>query len=306
MTEHSRWRRRWTRIAFALVPVLGLYLFLAHAILGVAIQPVRHALDQTPISEGLDAEAVSFETEDGGLTLRGFLLHGSRPSVIVLLHGLDSNCWRGWHRALARAYVKHGYNVLLFSLRGHGDSDSSPLGLAYEERHDVRGAVDWLVGQGFKPGAIGIHGTSYGAATALIATAYIPEIAAVVSDSAFADFRDVLTGELERRIGRSSVLFRPALMLFMSRRFDVPLERISPLAAVPRIAPRPILFIHGEADARIPPDHTRRLIAASRSPDTESWFVPGAAHAQSFNVDRPHFLEKVFAFFDRYLDGTEP
>jgi len=81
----------------------------------------------------------------------------------------------------------------------------------------------------------------------------------------------------------------------------VPLDRIAPLAAVPAIAPRPILFIHGEADRRIPADHTRRLVSASKSPDTEVWYVPGATHAQAFNTDRAGFLARVFAFFDRHL-----
>ncbi len=280
----------------------GLYLVLAQAILGTAIQARRHPLETTPITDGLRAEPVAFSSAGEDLTLRGFLLHGATRQVIVLLHGLDSNCWRGWHRDLARAYVDHGFNVLLFNLRGHGDSGGSTLGLAYQERHDVKGGVDWLLEHGFRPGSIGIHGTSYGAATALIATAHIPEIAAVVADSAFADFRDVVDGELERRIGSFAILFKPALTLFFESRFDVPLDRISPLAAVPAIAPRPILFIHGEADTRIPPEHTRRLIAASKSPVTESLFVPGASHAQAFNTDRALFLQKVFAFFDRHLE----
>ncbi len=295
--------RRLLDIGLGALVLVSAYLLVCYVVLDLAIRPWRRPMLETPVTAGLDAEAVAFETEGGGLTLRGFWLHGSTTRVIVLLHGLDSNCWSGWYRELSRAYVAEGYHVLLFNLRGHGDSDPSPLGLAYEERHDVRGAVDWLLHHGFESGSIGIHGTSYGAATALIAAAYIPEIAAVVSDSAFADFRDVLDGEAVRRIGPAARLLKPGLMMFLRLRVEVPLDRISPLAAVPQIAPRPILFIHGEADTRIPPEETRKLAAVSRSPGTETWFVPRAGHARAFEVAGGLYLKKVLAFFGAHLEG---
>ena len=71
--------------------------------------------------------------------------------------------------------------------------------------------------------------------------------------------------------------------------------------ALARIAPRPILFIHGDADTRIPVAHGYRLKAASRNPVDELWVVPGADHVQAFSVQPDAYAAKVLQFFHRNL-----
>ena len=62
--------------------------------------------------------------------------------------------------------------------------------------------------------------------------------------------------------------------------YGLDLTKISPERAVPRIAPRPILFVHGSDDDVIPIDHARRLIAASENAADDLWSLDGMGHTE--------------------------
>ncbi len=189
------------------------------------------------------------------------------------------------------------------------------MGLGWHERRDVRGAVDLLLERGIKPGRIGVHGTSYGAATAILSAAAIPEVGAVVADSAFADVREIMDREIEMRTGLPAEivrLLRPGIAFVAQTFYDLDLDAIPPERAVPNIAPRPILFIHGREDKRIPVKHARRLFAASKNPADELWIHP-LGHTDGVRIGkspkclgkpspiREAYLSKATAFFDHAL-----
>lgn len=186
----------------------------------------------------------------------------------MLIHGLSSFAWDGAAPDIALAFLKAGFHVLVFDLRAHGRSGGELLGLGWHERQDVRAAVDFLLMRGFGPGSIGLHGTSYGAATALLSAAAIPEVGAVVADSAFADMRDIMDIEIEKSTGLPSPfagLLRPGLSLIARAVYALDLDLIRPETTVAAIAPRPVFFIHGSEDDVIPPDHSFRLKVASHN-----------------------------------------
>jgi dipeptidyl aminopeptidase/acylaminoacyl peptidase len=233
--------------------------------------------------------------------------------AIILVHGLGDQAWNDTNRSLAAAYVDAGFTVLALDLRGHGISGGQVLGLGWHERNDIRAAVDVLIAEGFAPGRIGIHGTSYGAATALLAAAAIPEIGAVIADTSWADMREIMDVEIEDRTGLSAGLarlLRPGISLTGRVVFDLDFEEIQPLLAIPAIAPRPILFIHGQSDTRIPVEHSEALFDATLAGANELWVLPGMAHTEGAwmedgeNVPSPfqtEFLARVTNFFDRTL-----
>jgi uncharacterized protein len=66
--------------------------------------------------------------------------------------------------------------------------------------------------------------------------------------------------------------------------------------AMPLIAPRPVLLIHGTADQRTPVDNAYRLKAASTSPNVELWIVPGAAHVEAYLSDPQLYTTKIVKF----------
>jgi dipeptidyl aminopeptidase/acylaminoacyl peptidase len=300
--------------AGALAAIVAVYLGVCDLVLSSILAPVRVLPEETPSDAGLAAEPVRFVSDGDELPLVGWLLPSSGDRAIVLVHGVDSNGWSGGHPDIARAYVEAGFHVLVFDLRGHGRSGGDRLGLGWHERRDVRAAVNLLLERGFEPGRIGIHGTSYGAAVALLSAAAIPEIGAVVADSAFADARDVMDREIEKRTGLPAPFVRrflgPGLRLVAKLRHSLDFDAITPERAVPKIAPRPILFIHGSEDPVIPVEHAHRLKAASKNAADELWILEGLEHTDGVRMGalqkevspmRDAFLRKVTAFFDRTL-----
>jgi dipeptidyl aminopeptidase/acylaminoacyl peptidase len=306
-------RRRLGITLFILLLLLGLYLGICWQILNVTIIPIRKQPEQTPAELGFSkAEVLSFRSTEDHIPLQGWLVPSSGDKVIVLVHGIHSHAWDCQTPDVVRAYSDAGFNVLLFDLRGHGSSGGDRLGLGWLERRDVHAAVNLLLAHGFKPGKIGIHGTSYGAATALLAAAKIGEIGAVIADSAFANVGDVINGEVERQTGLPSRLaeaLTPGIRFIASHYYSLDLDDISPEKAIAGISPRPILLIHGEEDPIISAEQARRLKAAAGD-GAELWLLPGRQHAEGvllapdceqYSPIRHIFMRKITQFFERYL-----
>jgi pimeloyl-ACP methyl ester carboxylesterase len=299
---HIRSRRAVAIIGVVFL-VLGIaYLAASAYILREATTAHRQPIVGTPADVQLAYEEVSFPSVGDHITLRGWLMPGSTSKALVMVHGLDVNRWQreGDFPALTKRYVDAGFNVLTFDLRGHGESDTGPLGLGWYERQDVEGAVAYLEQRGFRPGAIGIEGFSYGAATTLLASAELPDVGATVADSPFADARELLNQEIARR--GLPTIFTPGVALLAGPIDGLDFDKIPPLVAVPHIAPRPLMLIHGEADSRIPYENSVRLKAASRGPADELWLVPGAEHTREFVKTPDEYASRVIGFFTRYLN----
>ncbi len=274
--------------------------------------------DVCPPGEGppsdLPMEAVALASLADGTRLAGWLSAPKVDRAVILLHGIDADAWAGAQPDLARAYVDAGFQVLLFDLRAHGRSGGARITLGNLERGDIRAAVDLVLSRGIPPGRIGLHGTSYGAAMSLLAAADIPEVGAVVADSAFADIRDLIADEVERRTRvpgfLAGSLMRPGIEVAARILYGLDLAALAPENIVGRISPRPVLFIHGEQDRMIPVDHAARLKNRAENPAAELWTLPRSGHTEGVrsgpcnlepSAGRTGFLERVVAFFDRAL-----
>jgi fermentation-respiration switch protein FrsA (DUF1100 family) len=74
-----------------------------------------------------------------------------------------------------------------------------------------------------------------------------------------------------------------------------------PSRLVGRIAPRPLLVVHGSQDWLIPQSHARRLYAAAGEP-RQLALVERGLHAENMLADAPEpLLQELVAFFDRWL-----
>ena len=295
-----------SRALVALVVVSALYLGASELVVRQVLTAVRNPAKDTPMDHGMTGEELKLVTSDH-VELHGYYLRsparGTTPDnsnalAIVMVHGIDGCGYCGYHRDLIPEYLKAGFDVVIFDLRGQGASADAALGLGWREREDVRAAVDWLVKKGYAWGHIGVHGTSYGAATALLATAALPAVGAVLADSAFADLRDIMRTEMKRKIG-NDFLFIPGVTL-LARLHGLNFDEIAPRVSVGKIAPRPILFMHGSADTRIPISEMKLLEAAARPP-FDDFVVEGAGHTQEYKLQHDAFVDKAVTFFRRTL-----
>jgi fermentation-respiration switch protein FrsA (DUF1100 family) len=65
---------------------------------------------------------------------------------------------------------------------------------------------------------------------------------------------------------------------------------LSPVEAVCRMGPTPLLVVHGDRDAYFPLDHPRSLAEAA-GPGCELWIEPGFGHAE--NAAAPELLRRI-------------
>src|SRR5262249_52760050 len=122
----------------------------------------------------------------------------------------------------------------------------------------------------------------------------------VAVDSAFADPRERFDSEINRKTGLPPV-FTPGISFFGSAFYGLDLSATPPLLAVSKIAPRPVLFIHGDADSRIPYRDSQRLREAAGGAQDELWIVHGAGHLQSFDLQPAEYSARVVGFYDLNL-----
>ncbi len=292
----------WQKLVLALVLAVVVAFLGISGYLGYSMTKVKRApVEENPALLGLNYKDISFSSVEDELTLRGWYLPvEDSEQVIIMLHGADG------HRAdpsigmlnIASGLVEHGYNVLMFDLRGHGESDGNRMSAGYYEKRDLLGAVDYVKERGLEH--IGVLGFSTGAVATLMATTENSDIDAVVSDSSFADLKDMMEPEFSKRTRFPKFFLSP--LLFMVRiMYGVDFTAIKPVELVSKIAPRPILFIHGELDDTVPLEHAYRLQQASQNPENQLWVVPDAGHARAYVTCPEEYINKITAFFDGVL-----
>jgi fermentation-respiration switch protein FrsA (DUF1100 family) len=147
---------------------------------------------------------------------------------------------------------------------------------------------------------IGLMGFSYGGMAAMLGAPLCPEVGAVISDGGPARLRSAVAGQavtlgLPRWIGACLGWLAVATT---SARLGVNLFRYEPLGWVGKIAPRPVLFVHGELDKYLPDFDA--LFAAAGEPK-EAWRVPDVGHVRVSDAYPDEFRRRVLDFFERTL-----
>ncbi|MFE1343969.1 alpha/beta hydrolase [Streptomyces sp. NPDC058757] len=260
-------------------------------------------LDVFSLTSG--SRRANLRTEDG---VRVEALYEPFPApatdtAVVVAHGFTGSLGRPAVRRAAAALGRHAAAVVTFSFRGHGGSGGLST-LGDREVLDLAAAVRWAREQGHA--RVATVGFSMGGSVVLRqaaldrATPAGPDAVAAVSAPARWYYRGtapmrrlhwMVTSPAGRLVGRYGLRTRVD-----ARPWDpVPLP---PFAAVPLIAPVPLLLVHGDRDAYFPLDHPRMLAAAV--PDgapAELWLEPGMGHAE--NAAGEELLDRLGAWLVR-------
>ena len=253
-------------------------------------------------SAGLAADQVHFPARDGRARIEAWYLAAKpRRAAVVFVHGKDAR--RGDELktptlALARRLVASGVSVLMIDLRGHGSSSASRLSYGQRERHDVLGAVDWLLERGYPADGIGVLGGSMGAATALLAAADEPMLRALVVDSPFADFAEMIERQYRKLSGGLPSWLLPGALLIGRGLSGAELRRVCPLQAAATLRGRPVLVIHSRDDRFIPVQDAHRIAASCGG---ELWVTEGPGHLGSYRCAPKVYEDRVVAFFAQHL-----
>ncbi|MEX2229506.1 MAG: alpha/beta fold hydrolase [Dehalococcoidia bacterium] len=258
----------------------------------------RRRVQGTPADLGLRYEDIQFLTADR-LVLRGWFIEspGARATIVIVhdVEGTRADEEQGL-LALQRDYVRRGFNVFSFDLRGHGESTGRRDGLGAAERLDVQAAVAYARRRtGRLP--ILMHGFGLGAALAIAVAARGIDVAAVISDSPFTSMQSYL------RLRSPHVpvhLFRLACV-FARRVFKADPRELRPIDVVDRVDV-PVLFVHAEGDPVIPVSHSLNLAAASLDPRDRVWTIPDVAeHCRHYLLAPETYVARCIDFIDQIV-----
>ena len=300
-TQYQYNRRMWQLaigLGFVLLSIsAAVVLVVRHAVNRLA-RPARSLLGGAPADYALPYDSVSFSTPDG-LTLRGWWIQAGTPrATLVFCHG------HGGSKAPDLQYVPwlrdHGYNVLLFDFRAHGESEGVCTSLVCHGRHDLLAALTYLEQRGIH--RLGLMGFSMGAAVAISTAPLSPAVQAVVADSPFAELRTIVKVGMCNR-GFPEPISSPLTELVirsLAHNTGCDPSDADPIRWVSRVSPRPLLIIHGGKDIDVPVSEARRLSEEAHAPK-ELWIVDQAVHRCVEQVRPDEYRSKVLAFLDRWL-----
>ncbi len=242
-------------------------------------------------------------------TIAAWVLEPVTPArgTILVLHGFISD----HHQVTpaANALTAAGYRTVLLDLRGHGQSTGEYLTFGVDDARDLVQVTDYLQAHKLCGTTLGVYGTSYGAASAIIFAGLDPRVTAIVAVAPFAKLRD------EAPYFGKHILPIPGLFLSESDYVYV-VNRMgslaqfnpddaSPLTAIQKTQAHVRIF-HGDADLVIPADASRQLAAAAPA-RTELTILPATGHLAACFDLLGQLRPETLKWFDQYLaPSTQP
>lgn len=248
-----------------------------------------------PDRVGLHPELVRYPSVNGAtLTALYFRTDQKPKGTVVHFHGNYGNI--SSHFPLSLFLLKHGFDVLAFDYEGYGASEGhpSPQHLLEDGIGSVRYAQAHL-----RDSATGvvIFGQSLGGATAIVVAAQEPLVKAAVIEAAFSGHAAMARAALKRHLLTWPLY--PIVPLLMNHSYDA-------RRYVARISPRPVFFIHGDADMIVPVEMSKELFALAGKPK-KLWIVPGAGHLEPRRKAGAEYEKAIADFFSSALStGTKP
>ncbi|CCH35415.1 Dipeptidylaminopeptidase/acylaminoacyl-peptidase-like protein [Saccharothrix espanaensis DSM 44229] len=231
------------------------------------------------------------------VTLHGLHLTSS-PSVtdlaFVVGHGFTNHVRKPFVLRVLERFARHG-GVVALDFRGHGRSHGLST-VGNDEVHDLAAGVSLARDLGYR--RVVTVGFSMGASIALRHAALHderPAAVAAVSTPSRWWVRDTVAMRrvhwlLEQPHGR---LAARALGVRLGPPWRI--TPPSPLEVVHRIAPTPLLIVHGEEDHYFGPAHARALHRAAGG-GGELWLEPRIRHAESAMT--PALVDRIATWLD--------
>ena len=272
------------------------YALLSHHNRAVEAEP--EAMRQS----GIRPEAIAFEspqpdTKGNKVEIRGWLMRtdnetkGGKPkgsvtaaTTLIVLHSLGGT--RQDVLKFSLPFLKVGVNLVLVDLRGHGESGGEFFTYGAHEAVDISGLIDELEHRGLGE-SVAVMGVSAGGAVAIAAAARDDRIDAVITLGTFADLEETIAAQTpmlpafwrRRVVGRAEAIAQ----------FEV--EQASPIRNIAEVRV-PVLLMHGDRDAYIPPENAEQLFEAAAGPK-EIYWIEGGTHADMLSREggRSHIMK---------------
>jgi dipeptidyl aminopeptidase/acylaminoacyl peptidase len=296
--------RKWKIIIMSLL-IIVLLLIIAVGIISAVvgwklIHPEREEIPKFSSNVVIEYKDVEFKDIKDTINLKGWYFKAKdSDKTVVMAHGYGENRLQFNEKTfdMVKKFQEKGYNMLLFDFRNSGMSGGDKTTIGIYEKDDLLGAVNFVKSQGSKH--IVLLGYSMGAAASITAAAESQDVNAVIADSSFADLETYLNDNMSKWSGLPSFPFNNTILFALKIMAGVEPKDISPIKDIEKIAPRPVMLIHGTDDRDIPYKNSEELKEAYLSTGGRKvtlWEVPGARHVQSYEVNPTEYMDRVFDF----------
>jgi pimeloyl-ACP methyl ester carboxylesterase len=223
----------------------------------------------------------------------------SRGRTVVLIHGYaDAKVG-----AIAWAPLLHslGLNILAIDLRAHGESGGTHTTAGYFERHDLNQVLDQF--RELRPAdarQLFLFGISLGAAVAVASAVMRSDIAGIVLEGPYADYRSAAVVHAGR-MGLPGGLFARAAISLAERLAGVDFDAVRPADLIRQVH-CPVFIIHASDDLFVTPDDMTAVETALAQrpegfPAANSWTIAGAAHVMGLAHVPAQYRRRLEEFF---------
>ncbi|KAB2639307.1 MAG: alpha/beta fold hydrolase [Verrucomicrobia bacterium] len=244
-----------------------------------------HDVPATPKDWGLKYEDVNFPSKDGTHLHAWFMPAQGKAAkaTVVFSHGNTGSI--GHHLGFVMWFAEAGYNVLTYDYRGFGAS-----GGTVDRRgmlDDVRAAFDYVSKRpDVNANRLISYGHSLGGAKSLAALGEAPVkgLRAVITDAAFASYL-AMAQTMAGQVGANLVT-----------------DEWAPQDAIHKIAPVPLLIVHGTKDELVPVAQGHLLFKLAGEPKT-LFEVKDGHHGDALVRNHGAYRKKLLAWLDAALKG---
>jgi pimeloyl-ACP methyl ester carboxylesterase len=267
----------------------------------------------SPADLGLHFEETHFDVRDQrtGRPLRiaaWWIPAESSPTrTILLIHGrgdakVGAIAWAPTLRAL-------GWNILAIDLRGHGESGGTSTTAGYFERHDVMQVIDQLrAARPRQTQTLVIFGVSLGAAVGVATAVMRDDIAALILESPFADYRLAVAAHAKMQ-GYTGDAPRQIAVRIAEWISGADFNAVRPQDLMPKLT-CPVMVIHAGDDPFVPPEDAAAMADTLKTRENANdilWSIPEAGHVLGLaEVGPEEYRRRVAAFLDRIAVASVP
>jgi uncharacterized protein len=247
-----------------------------------------HDEPSTPTAWGLKYEPIDFKSADG-TPLHGWFIPAkdktakSAKGTVVFSHGNAGSI--SYHLGFCAWLAEASYNVIIYDYRGFGKS-----GGTVDRRgmiDDVKAAFAYALKRpDIDTSRLISFGHSLGGAQSVTALGETPVkgLRAIVIDGAFASYQ-AMARIIGGQLGANLVT-----------------DELAPKDFVKKLAPVPLLVVHGDADEIVPVSQGLQLYEAAAQPKT-LFEVKSGHHGTALSRDNGAYRKKMIAWLDAVTKG---
>ena len=239
-------------------------------------------------------------TSTDGLKLHGLFLQAPNPlRTVICVHGYRGN-YKYDFSPIVKYFNANHTNMFFVEQRCHGESEGEFITFGAKEKEDLQQWIDFVRNKVDTKNPIYLYGISMGATTCLLSLEndYSTILSGVISDCGYTSMKTEFNNLSKNWYGIPGFPLVNILGFFCSMFGKFSMDATSTKKALENNKV-PILFIHGEDDKFVNPEHTRINYTRDAGVKEIMW-VPNANHGESLMRDPDKYHQKLEYFFKTY------